>query len=59
LRKVTDPFDAMALFLSEVFSKKVSITLVFDVFLGLCVMVIAAIFVFNIKKISKDRDRDK
>jgi len=55
MRQATDPLDALALFLSQVFSRQVSLTLVLDVFAGLFVIVIALTFIRNLRNISKNR----
>ncbi len=58
MRQATDPLDALALFLVHTFGRDVSPTLVLDVFAGLCVIVIAVVFIRSIRNISKNRDRD-
>jgi len=59
MRTATDPLDALALFLSELFGREVSLTLVLDVFAGITAIGIGIFFIFNIRNISKKRGSDE
>jgi len=56
MRTATDPLDAVALFLTELIGREVSLTLVLDVFGGITAIVIGIYFICNLRNISKHRD---
>jgi len=58
MRQATDPLDALALLLVQIFGREVSPTLVLDVLLGICVIVISVVFIRSIRNIRNSRDND-
>lgn len=58
MREASDPFDAMARFLVDTFGRDVSPTLLLDLFTGICVIIIAVLFLHSLRKIIRARDED-
>lgn len=58
MREATDPLDALALYLSQLLDTEVSLTDIFDVFAGIFVMILAVRFIVQLKRASKEDDRE-
>jgi len=59
MKHATDPLDALAGYLSQLFDTNISITDIFDVFAGLFVMGLAITFIVRLKRASKPMEDDE